>query len=148
MKKSTIGFICILAVTMAACDKESAGTDYDFGDSLPPYIQITDKTPVEAIAGDTVLIDFNIRTAVQEDVTITYDVAGAVSQPGATVVLERNARIVETMLVIPDGLIAAPDTTAAITVTLKNAVGTKGQPFRVGRIGEPESESMMITVVE
>jgi len=146
MKNLLITVLIFNQLLLAACDKDSEGTNYDFSNSLPAYVQISDKTAIEATEGEEVTVDFDIRTAFQKAVNITYDVSGAVNLSGQTATIARNSKSGSGVFVIPAGAATPPDTAMAV-VTLKTATLEDGTVLTISRKNTPEKEVVDLLIL-
>jgi hypothetical protein len=132
MKK--IIYICLLMpLVFQSCKKAySPGDNYDFSNPLPPYVAFKSLAAVTVKQGASATVSFLIRTALQQAVTVTYSVSGAVTLTNQTVVIPRDAVTINASIPIPAGTIVAPATTATATVTLVKATAADGSTFTVG----------------
>src|SRR5688572_50013 len=98
MKKLII-YICLIlpVVAFQSCKKEfSPGDNYGVTDPLPPYAAFSSTAAVKVelnadhITPGSATIEFILRTALQQDVTITYSVSGALTLANQTAVIKKN----------------------------------------------------------
>lgn len=132
-------FIGVFAF-LQSCDKEGPGDNYDFSNSVAPYVKITSKGARSAKASSTLNIALDMRNSIQEEVTVTYSVSGAVSIASATAKFAREARSLNAPVVIPAGA------NGAATFTLLKAVTASGRDLRIGFNNAPEMEKVTINI--
>ena len=91
MKKIIILFSILVITVLQACKKDpSPGDNFDFSNSLAPYVTITSLDDVEVEPGKVASIDLQMRTSLQQKVTVTYKVEGAINIPSATAVFDKE----------------------------------------------------------
>ncbi|SMC73789.1 hypothetical protein SAMN04488101_102598 [Pedobacter nyackensis] len=144
--KKIIVLLSITAVfLLQACEKKGPGDNYDFSNSLPPYVALSSTAAVSVKQGTAANISFLVKTAIQQQVTITYKVTGAINIPSATVVLNREAFTVAASIPTA-GSIVAPATTATATLTLVSAVKADGTVLTIGSKNDPQNQKVVINV--
>ncbi len=120
-------------VAFQSCKKEiSPGDNYDFSNSLPPYINIR-TTPLTVKQGATATFAFTMRTAFQQPVTVVYSVSGAVTLANQTATIPKDVVTANGSFVVPANTIVAPATTATATVTLVSATTADGTQLTIGQ---------------
>lgn len=140
MKKILMA-ILILSACFQACDKTSPGDNYEFSNALPPYVTISSLTPITVYQDTTLNVTFQMRTSLQQTVTITYNVAGAVNMPDQTVVINRDKTSAVAAVTIPG-------TTATATLTLVKAVTADGKSLTIGQNNVASAQNVTITITE
>lgn len=119
-------------VAFQSCKKAySPGDNYDFSNSLPPYITIR-TTALTVKQGATATFAFTLRTALQQPVTVVYSVSGAITLVNQTATIARDAVTGNGSFVVPANTIVAPATTATATVTLVSATTADGTKLTIG----------------
>lgn len=132
---------CLL---LQACDKKGPGDNYDFSNSLPPYVEITTKTNLSVVEGTTATIAVRLKTSVQENVVVSYSVTGAFTTTG-TVTIPRDALSADVTLAIPSSLV--PSGSATSTAVFKITGAKKGNTdLTIGALGVNSSEVRNIVV--
>lgn len=146
MKKIVLAF-CLLAVASQSCDKhESPGDNYDLTNTLPPYVALSSTTPKTVQQGTATTVTFNLRTAMQQKVTVYFDVTGAVNLANQTVVIERDKTSAVATINIPAGVVVPPATTADATLTLTKGIAENGTELTVGTKNNPATQKVPITI--
>nr|WP_121269925.1 hypothetical protein [Pedobacter schmidteae] len=141
--------IILLSITaiflLQACEKKGPGDNYDFSNSLPPYVALSSTTALNPVQGTPANVTFLVKTAIQQKVTITYKVEGAINLPNQTVVLDREAYTVAVSIPTA-GTIVAPATTATATLTLVSAVMADGTAMTIGSKNDPQNQKVVINI--
>ena len=149
MKKILIPILILSAAAcFQACDKTSPGDNYDFTNSLPPYVTISSLAPITVYQDTTVNITFQMRTSLQQPVTVTYDVTGAVNMPNQTAVINIDKTSAVAAVTIPGNIITTPGTTATATLTLVKAVTADGKNLTIGQNNVASSQMVTINITE
>lgn len=148
MIKILIGILIITAAFFQACDKISPGDNYDFSNSLPPYVTISSLAPKTVPQGDTLDFTFQMRTSLQQAVTVSYDVTGAVAVPAQTVVIDRDKTTAVVAIAIPPNTITTPGDTATATLTLLKAVTEDGKNLTIGQNNVASDQQVVINITE
>jgi len=146
MKRLSISILAIIAIAFTACDKESSGTEFEFSNSLPPYVTLTDsyeEDTVEVVPGDEIPVTFTVRTGLSKAVTITYNVTGGFQLANQTVELDKYTLSTESVVTVPstglnDGDIAE--------INLVSAAKSDGSALTVGRYNDPALEKIVLRV--
>ncbi len=142
--KNLIYIVALSMVTMlGACGKEELGREFDFSDSLPPYL-IINKTPIRVVAGESASVRFTMRYGLSQPVTVTYNVSGAVQLTNQTAVFEKFVLNKDIEIAIPEDAEVA----STAVVTLVDAVKEDGTKLTLGRYGDVSTERANIIVVE
>ncbi|SFC47955.1 hypothetical protein SAMN05421747_11240 [Parapedobacter composti] len=131
---------------MAACEEESLGDNFNFDQKVAAYVAFNSTAAVNVKEGEDVTFSFEVRTAMQQDITITYVVSGDFDIDEQSVVLPRNSMSVSTTLSIPEGTIVEPATTATATVSLLKAVTSDGRELSIGRLNDPETQKKVLNI--
>jgi len=119
-------------VAFQSCKKEySPGNNYDFSNSLPPYITIR-TSALTVKQGNTATFAFTLRTALQQAVTVVYSVSGAITLANQTATIPKNTLTANGSFVVPAGTIVSPATSATATVTLISATAADGTKLTIG----------------
>ncbi|MNJ97119.1 hypothetical protein D3C87_148610 [compost metagenome] len=145
MKKIIILFSILAITVLQACKKDpSPGDNFDFSNSLAPYVTITSLDDVEVEPGKVASIDLQMRTSIQQKVTVTYKVEGAINIPSATAVFEKEAKDITVSLTAP--LIVAPATSAEATFTLLKAQTADGRALTIGQNADAAAQKVTIII--
>ncbi|MBE8719455.1 hypothetical protein [Sphingobacterium pedocola] len=145
MKKVLI-YLCLMPLlVLVACDKEGLGDNYNFDNKVAPYVAFSSTAAVDAKEGATVVVPLTVRTAIQEELTITLSLSGAINRE-QTVVLPRGVLTVNSSITIPAGTIVSPATSATVTVALTKAVSSGGTEFTIGRLANPETQKKVLNI--
>lgn len=144
--------LSLLITGLVACNKEDAGTKgFDLSNTLPPYVTILTADSKKAIAvteGTSTNVIFQVRTALQEAVTVTYNASGGgLNLTNQTALIDRNKLTGTTKINIPADAIVAPGTTAKCTVTLVKAVTASGRQLTIGQ-KNVQSEAININITK
>lgn len=147
MKKIIFAF-CLLALVGQSCDKhDSPGDDYDLNNTLSPYVTLNSTAPKTVKQGTSTTVTFQLRTAMQQKVTVYYDVTGGgVNLTNQTIVIDRDKTSAIATINIPAGVIVSPATTADATLTLVKGVTENGTTLTVGSKNNPETQKVPITI--
>ncbi|MBO9683124.1 MAG: hypothetical protein J7502_10740 [Flavisolibacter sp.] len=144
-------FITLLVITLGiqACDKKDAGTKgFDFSNTIAPYVALS-STSAKTVKQDTsIKFTFQMRTALQENVTVTYNVTGAVNLSNQTVVIERNKTSAVATVSIPANTITPPNTTAQAVLQVVKAVTASGRQLTLGQKNTPDKEKVTINITQ
>lgn len=145
MKKFII-FISILTVSaFQSCKKDdSPGDNYDFSNSIAPYVTIETLEDIEATAGEVVPVTLQMRTSLQQSVTATYKVTGIINTPSANVVFPAEETEASASLTIP--INAVVGTTAVFT--LVSAKTADGKVLTIGQNANSAEQKFTIEVVQ
>jgi len=147
MKKTFIA-IFILSAFLTACDKhESPGDNYNLSDTLPPYVALSSTAAKTVQQGSSTTVTFQTRTALQQKITVYYNVTGGgVNLTNQTVVIDRDKTSATATINIPNNVIVAPATTAKATLTLVKAVKEDGNLLTIGSKNNPETQKLDINI--
>lgn len=145
--KKILAIILPLALLIQSCDKDDAGMDgIDLSNSIPPYVELTSIGNTTVSQDTTLAFTFQMRTAFQEPVTVTYSLSGAINQPNKTVIIDRNKFTASIDVVIPDNIIVAPATTAQVVLTLNSAQTASGRALTIGAKNQPATQKKTINI--
>ncbi|MBC7511465.1 MAG: hypothetical protein H7320_22375 [Ferruginibacter sp.] len=126
----------------SGCKKYNEQT-FDFSTSAPPYVALKTYTAKTVVQGNMLSFILVVRTAIQEPVTVAYQITGNFTLSG-TYTLPRNTLEGTVSVVIPPGTV--PVGSSAVTGTLKLITATSpNTKIIVGRI-TPASEKFSVTV--
>ncbi len=150
MKK--ILYICLLMPLMVfqSCKKEySPGNNYDFSNSLPPYVAFN-KTADVSVALDAdhttagaAAFTFITRTALQQAITVTYSVTGALTLSNQTAIIARNTTSIAISVPVPAN--TAPGTAV---ITLTKAVAADGTVLTIGADNVAANQKANIVITQ
>ena len=147
MKKILFFLLLPAACMVVSCEKaESPGDNYDFSNSLPPYVTLSSTAAKTVRQGNSTTVNFVMRTALQEAVTVYYNISGAVNLTNQTVVIERDKTTATATINIPAGVIVPPATTATATLTLVKAVKADGTLLTIGQRNTPATQKVTINI--
>lgn len=145
--KKILAFILPLALLFQSCDKDDAGLDgIDLSNSVAPYVELTSIGNTTVYQDTTIVFTFQMRTAFQEPVTVTYSLSGDINEPNKTVVIDRNKLTANVDVVIPDNIIVAPATTAQVVLTLNSARTASGRDLTIGAKNQPATQKKTINI--
>ncbi|HEV7331561.1 MAG TPA: hypothetical protein VGN63_11025 [Flavisolibacter sp.] len=148
MKRISLILLLGIATVFAACEKDDANTEgIDLSNTLEPYIEFTSTSAKQVKQGTATTVGFQMRTGLQQKVTVHYDVTGAVNLPNQTLVLDREATTGQATINIPANVIVAPATSATATVTLKRAVKEDGTELTLGAKNQPASQVVTLNII-
>ncbi len=146
MKKLIILLTITATFLLQSCDKKGPGDNYDFSNSLPPYVELSAKTNLSVVEGTSTTIAVRLKTAIQQDVIVKYSVTGAFATTG-TVTIPREALTANITLAIPASLVPAGSPSA--TAVFKITGATKGgENLTIGALGTASNEVRNIVVVK
>lgn len=142
-------------VAFQSCKKEfSPGDNYGVTDPLPPYAALGSTAALDVELDPDMLtpgsadFTFILRTALQQDVTVTYSVTGAITLTNQTAVIAKNTTSVEVSIPVAAGFPVDPVTkTATATVTLTKAVAADGMVLALGanNVAANQKKNIVIT---
>jgi hypothetical protein len=144
----------IFSITMAAAlfllasctQKDSPGDNYDFSNSLPAYVALSSTAAKTVRQGTATTFTFQMRTAMQQAVTVYYDVTGGgVNLTNQTVVIDRDKTSIVATVNIPT-VIVPPATTATATLTLVKALAADGTLLTIGSKNTPATQKITINI--
>lgn len=142
MKKIIVLFSILAITVLQACKKDpSPGDNFDFSNSLAPYVTITSLDDVEVKPGKVAGIDLQMRTSIQQKVTVTYKVEGAINIPSATAVFDKEVKDITVSLTAP--LVVAP---AQATFTLLKAQTADGRVLTIGQDANAAAQKVTIVI--
>jgi hypothetical protein len=133
---------------LTSCDKKtSPGDNFDFSNALPPYVTLSSTATKTVHQGSNVNFTFQMRTAMQQTVTVYYDVTGDVNLTNQTVVIDRDKTSAVASVAIPSDAIIAPNTSATATLTLVKAVAADGTQLTIGQKNTPATQKVTINII-
>lgn len=136
-------FACLF---LQACDKKGPGDNYDFNNSLPPYVALSSTADVTIKQGTSGTFGFVLRTSIQQVVTITYNVTGAVNLTNQTATIARDALTGTATVNIPAGVIVAPANSATATLTVVKATKADGTSLTLGSTNNAATQKVTINI--
>lgn len=148
MKKIVVPLLSSLLL-FAACNKKDAGTaGLDFSNTVPPYVELTSTATKTVKQGSSVSIAFQMRQALQQKVTVYYDVTGGgVNLTNQTVTFDKEKTSATASVAIPANVIVPPATSATATFTVKKAVKEDGTELTLGSKNTPATQKLTINIV-
>ncbi|SDL88893.1 Calx-beta domain-containing protein [Pedobacter sp. ok626] len=136
----------VTAFLLQSCEKKGPGDNYDFSNSLPPYVEISAKTQLSVLEGTNATIAVRLKTAVQEPVVVNYAVSGAFSTTGS-VTIPRGVLSANVTLPIPSTLV--PPGSTAVNASFKITGAKKGSTdLTIGALGVNSNEVRPILIVK
>jgi hypothetical protein len=140
--------IFILAALVQSCAKhESLGDNYDLSNTLPPYVALSSTAAKTVKQGTSTTVTFQLRTAMQQKVTVYYDViGGGVNLTNQSFVIDREKTSATATINIPGNVIIAPATTATAMLTLVKAVTENGTLLTIGSKNNPGTQKLTINI--
>jgi ABC-type proline/glycine betaine transport system ATPase subunit len=148
MKKIFLALSVVALFSLSSCDKkDSPGDNWDLSNSLPPYVALSSTAAKTIHQGTSTTVTFQMRTAMQQTVTVTYDVTGAVNLANQTVVFDREKISVNATVNIPNNVIVPPATTATATLTLTKAVTADGKMLTIGSKNTPATQKVTLNII-
>lgn len=140
----------IFSVILQSCDKhESRGDNYDLSNTLAPYVALSSTSAKTVKQGASTTVTFQMRTAMEQKVTVYYDVTGGgVTLTNQTVVFDREKTSVTATINIPANIIVPPATSATATLKLTKAVTESGQMLTIGSKNNPETQKVTINITQ
>lgn len=147
MKKIFSLIPAFVLLSISSCDKEDSPADnYDLTNSLPAYVTLSSTAAKTVKQGNSTTFIFQMRTAMQQAVTVYYDVTGGgVNQTGQTVMITRDNISATATVNIPN-VIVPPATSATATLTLVKAVTADGELLTIGSRNNPETQKVTINI--
>ena len=147
MKKIFIS-ILTLAAMVQSCDKHVSPGDYfDLSNTLPHYVALSSTADKTVKQGSSTTVAFQLRTALQQKVTVYYDVTGGgVNLNNQTVVIDLERTSATATIDIPANVIVAPATSATATLTLVKAVADDGALLTIGAKNNPQTQKLNINI--
>ena len=147
MKKIFFAII-LVALTVTGCKKDYQGDSYNFDNSLPPYVTLSSLAAKTVAQGKSTSFTFQMRTALQQVVTVSYSISGAVTMANQTVVIDRDKTTGVATVTIPANVITAPSTTATATLTLDKAVAADGTNLTIGQNNVASAQKVTIKITQ
>lgn len=147
MKKIFFAFF-IIAASFQSCDKHvSAGDNYDLSNTLTPYVALSSTAAKTVKQGTSTTVTFQLRTAMQQKVTVYYDVTGGgVNLTNQTFVIDREKTSATATINIPANVIVAPSASATATLKVVKAVTESGEMLTLGSKNNPETQKITINI--
>lgn len=148
MKKILLVLFASGSLVLASCDRADApGDNYDFSNNLPPYVTLSSTTAKTVHQGSSTTVTFQMRSGLQQAVTVYYDITGAVNMPGQTAVIDRDKLNVVATINIPANVIVPPATSATATLTVTKAVAADGTLLTLGQKNNPASQKVTLNII-
>lgn len=149
MKKIFFAIFGLTAILQSCGKHESLGDNYDLSNTLAPYVALSSTSSKTVQQGASTTVTFQMRTAMQQKVTVYYDVTGGgVNLTNQTVVFDREKTSTTATINIPANVIVAPATTATATLKLTKAVTESGQMLTLGSKNNPETQKVTINITQ
>ncbi|AFD08380.1 hypothetical protein [Solitalea canadensis] len=142
MRKILFLFSVISVVLLQSCEKDSPGDNYEFTNTLPPYVTIQSLKTVTVVAGESATVNLQMRTSLQQKVTATYKVDGAIKLNDQTVVIERDKTTASISILVPAELAVGSES----TLTLVKAVTESGETLTIGQDNVAANQKVKIVV--
>jgi hypothetical protein len=148
MKKYFFLIAIVSCLSITACDeKESPGDNYDFTNSLPPYVGLSSTAAKTVAQGGSTTVTFNMRTSIQQDVTVHYSLIGDnINLPDQTATILRDKTSVAVTIDIPDNVIVSPATDATAVLTLLSASKADGTAMGIGSKNVAATQKVTINI--
>jgi hypothetical protein len=147
--KKLLFFLCLSPFLLLACIKEDVGMELiDFSNTIQPYVEFSSTTAKSVKQGASTTVTFQMRTGLQQKVTVHYDVTGAVSLANQTLVIDKEKMTGTATISIPANVITPPATSATATVTLRRAVKEDGTELTIGSKNNPASQKVTLNIVQ
>lgn len=147
MKKIFLYISVLGLLGIVSCEKDaSPGDNYDFSTSLPAYVALSSTAAKTVTQGTSTTVTFQMRTAMQQKVTVYYDVTGGgVNLLNQTAVIDRDKTSIVATVNIPV-VIVSPATTATATLTLVKAVADDGTLLTIGSKNNPTTQKLTLNI--
>ena len=144
MKNISLSIFVLLLITTFGCKKSYVGDTYDFTKTTSTYVEFASKMDITAMQGSVIKVTVQMKTALTEDVTVSYTITPAGGAPitGIAIIL-RNTVKTAVSITLPSGIVAPGSTTMAQLVLTGAKRGT--EVLRIGSI-VPTSEVINITI--
>lgn len=133
---------------LQSCEKKGPGDNYDFTNSLPPYVALSSTAAKTIKQGASGTFTFVMKTSMQQAVTVTYNVSGAVTLTGQTATIVRDALSGTATVAIPAGTIVSPATSAVATLTVVKAVKADGTVLTLGSTNNAAAQKVTINITQ
>ncbi|MBA4166658.1 MAG: hypothetical protein H0X41_03790 [Chitinophagaceae bacterium] len=146
MKRTSIILSLAAVIFLVSCDKKSSGTEFDFSNSLTPYVTLRNTDTVDALEGDSVSLSVGMRTAFQQNVTVYYNVSAPVNLTDQTIVIGRNLLRAAGKFKIGEGIVTDPSGSENADVILTKAVTDDGTLLTLGRYNDPSSQTLDVVI--
>ena len=144
MKNISLSIFALLFITITGCKKSYVGDTYDFTKTTSTYVEFASKMDITAMQGSVIKVTVQMKTALTEDVTVSYTITPAGGSPiTGTAIILRNTVKTTVSITLPSGIVAPGSTTMAQLVLTGAKRGT--EVLRIGSI-EPTSEVINITI--
>ena len=146
MKKIILLISIVGGFLLQSCDKKGPGDNYEFSNSLPPYVTLSSTAAKTVAQGGSTTFTFGLKTSLQQVVTVTYSITGAVNLPNQTATIARDALSGTATVNIPTGVIILPATTATATLTLIKATKADGTALTIGSTNNAAAQKVTINI--
>jgi hypothetical protein len=147
MKKILIFMSLAAAFLLQGCEKKGPGDNYEFSNSLPPYVALTSTVAKTIKEGASGTFTFTLKTSIQQVVNVNYKLTGALSST-QTVAIKRDELTGVATVTVPVGTILAPATTATATLTLVSATKADGTVLTIGSKNNPATQVVTINITK
>lgn len=138
--------IVLISILFISCKKDYQGDNFDFSDSLPPYVALSSTADKTVQQGTSTTVTFQMRSALEQEVTVYYDVkGGGVDLSNQTAVINVEKTTTVATITIPM-VIVPPATEATATLQLVKAVAADGTMLTIGSKNEPTSQKVTINI--
>jgi hypothetical protein len=142
--KYLLTLLLISGILLGSCKKYEEEKP-DFSKSQPPYVTLKSTAAKTVKQGAALKFNVLVRTALQEDVTVSYDISGGFTKTG-TFIVPRNTTDAPISIDIPAGTV--PSGGVSLSGTFKILSATRpGGSLTVGRI-DPAKEKFTVKVTE
>jgi len=136
----------IMSTIFLACKKDYQGDTYDFSNNLPPYVTLSSTAAKTVKQGASTTFTFQMRTALQQTVTVYYDViGGGVNITNQTVIIDREKLSAVATVNIPI-VIVSPATSATAILTVVKAVAADGTLLTIGSKNTAATQKVTINI--
>lgn len=116
MKKNILySIIALVLFSFAACE-EYEGDTYDFSNTSPAYIELTDTRTQSAPEGGTLTFTVQMKELVYKDITVNYEISGDFSLNGDFTYTKDGGQQSFTVAV-PEGVVAGQIAEATLKLT-------------------------------
>lgn len=148
MRKIILLFSLATLLILPSCDKkDSPGDNYDFTNSLPAYVTLSSTAAKTVAQGGSTTVTFQMRTALQQAVTVTYSVSGGgVDLPNQVATIDRDKTSIVATINIPNNVIVPPATTATTVLTLVKATAADGTELTIGSKNNAAAQVVTINI--
>lgn len=132
MKNINLTICAFILLSFSSCTKDYVGDTYDFSNSLPAYVEIATKTAKTLKQGTALSVSVQMRTALTDDVTVTYQITGTTATIQGTIVIPRNTVKATASVTLPTGIVVAPATSVSAQFKIVSAIRGTTENLRIG----------------